>query len=102
MNVQAGRMKRREKAQLVTQAGGAGNLWWFRREITLGTVVQLAAILIALAVWWSNLQSELALIRHDLNRLLQTNIQLQQHLHDLARDCQGYDYRLKALEEKTL
>ncbi len=58
--------------------------WRFRREITLGTLVQLGAILIALTVGWSNLQSELALIRHDLNRLIQINERSQRQIENLA------------------
>jgi len=76
-------------------------VWRFRREITLGTLVQLGAILIALTVGWSNLQSELVLIRHDLNRLIQTNEQSQRQIENLAEQSREQGYRIKTLEEKT-
>ena len=75
--------------------------WQFRREITLGTLVQLGAILIALTVGWSNLQSELALIRNDLNRLIQTNERSQRQIENLAEQSSEQEYRIKTLEEKT-
>ena len=75
--------------------------WRFRREITLGTLVQLGAILIALTVGWSNLQSELAMIRHDLNRLIQTNERSQRQIENLAEQSREQEYRIKTLEEKT-
>jgi len=74
--------------------------WRFRREITLGTLVQLGAILIALTVGWSNLQSELVLIRHDLNRLIQTNERSQRQIENLAEQSREQEYRIKMFEEK--
>ncbi len=74
--------------------------WRFRREITLGTLVQLGAILIALTVGWSNLQSELAMIRHDLNRLIQTNERSQRQIENLAEQSREQEYRIKMFEEK--
>ena len=60
--------------------------------------MQLAAILLALVMGWSNLQKELALIRHDLNQLLETNAAIQQQLQDVNHICREQEYRLKALE----
>ena len=48
----------------------------FNQVVTIGTVIQLAAILIMLAAGWCNLQKELALIRHDLDQLIYWNRQM--------------------------
>ncbi|MCK5270195.1 MAG: hypothetical protein KAJ46_05390 [Sedimentisphaerales bacterium] len=92
------------KRQTQQEADGTSAVqqaWRFRREITLGTLVQLGAILIALTIGWSNLQSELALIRHDLNRLIQTNERSQRQIENLAEQSREQGYRIKTLEEKT-
>lgn len=92
---------KRETQQDADGTSAVQQTWRFRREITLGTLVQLGAILIALTVGWSNLQSELSLIRHDLNRLIQTNERSQRQIENLAEQSREQGYRIKALEEKT-
>jgi len=71
-----------------------------RRELTLGTLVQLAAILLTLAAGWGNLQKELGLIRHDLDQLLRSNGQLRQQLERLSEHDLQQEYRLRAVEEQ--
>lgn len=51
------------------------NRFGFSRAVRIGTVIQLAAILIMLAAGWCNLQKELVLIRHDLDQLIYLNRQ---------------------------
>jgi hypothetical protein len=74
-------------------------IWSFRREITLGTLLHLAALVIVLTAGWSNLQKELALIQHDLAQLITVNNQLQKHMELLADQTNDHEYRLKALEK---
>jgi cell division protein FtsB len=76
------------------------NGWSFRREVTLGTMLHLAALLIMLAAGWSNLQKDLALIRHELNQLNSSNTRLQKHMEDLNVQCREHEYRLTTLEEE--
>jgi len=73
--------------------------WSFSREVTLGTLLHLAALLIMLAAGWSNLQKDLALIRHELNRLNSSYDQLQKHMEDLSVQGREHEYRLQTLEK---
>ena len=77
------------------------SIWSFRREITLGTLLHLAALVIVLAVGWSNLQKELALIRHDLDKLVAASNQLHKRIEILADQTQEHEYRLQVLEKQT-
>lgn len=74
-------------------------IWRFRREITLGTLLHLVAIIVMITAAWSNLQKELALIRHELTRLTTTNIKLQENIEKLAGQYQEHEYRLYSLEK---
>ena len=74
-------------------------IWSFRREITLGTLLHLTALVIVLAAGWSNLQKELALIQHDLSQLITANSQLQKNIGILSDHIQNHEYRLMALEK---
>lgn len=75
------------------------NGWCFRWEVTLGTLLHLAALLIILAAGWSNLQKDLALIRHELNQLNSSQAQLQKHMEELSVQCREHEYRLTTLEK---
>jgi len=46
------------------------SLWRFRREVTLGTVVQLVTLVIVLVAGWTNLKEELTYIRVELNQMV--------------------------------
>ena len=69
--------------------------------MTLGTLVQFAALLIVLAAAWSNLQKELALVRHDLDQLITTHAQLREHIETINGLCRDQEYRLRRLEESA-
>ena len=73
-------------------------IWRFRREITLGTVLHMMALLVMIIATWSNLQKELALIHHDLNRLVSSNIKLHEHIEKITDQCLNHEYRIKNLE----
>ena len=75
-------------------------VWRFRREVTLGTVLHLSALLIMLIAGWSNLQKDLALIRHDLTRLIDSSDKLGQRMETVAQQCRDHEYRLKMLENE--
>jgi len=77
------------------------SIWSFRREITLGTLLHLTALVIVLTAGWSNLQKELALIQHDLSQLITANDQLQKNIGILTDQIQNHEYRLKALEREN-
>ena len=74
--------------------------WRFRRELTLGTLVHLVVLLAIVVTGWSNLQRELALIQHDLTRLVRANAKLSEHLEGLTQQCQEHEYRLRAVERQ--
>ena len=69
--------------------------------MTLGTLVQFAALLIVLGAAWSNLQRELALVRRDLDQLITTHAQLREHIETINGMCREHEYRLRRLEETT-
>ena len=77
------------------------SLWRFRREITLGTLVHIMALVLTLAAGWSNLQKELALIRHELNTLNRNNTRMQQNVATLTENYIQHEYRLRTLEKQS-
>ena len=79
-----------------------GSHWRFRREVTLGTVLHLAVLLIMAATAWSNLQKELAIIQHDLTRLVASNVHLQEHIDHLSATIQSHECRLGVLEQRKV
>jgi len=90
-------MRRKQEAG----QGEAGfSRWHVRREVTLGAAAHLAAIVMVLAAGWSNLQKELALIRHDLNQLMESSKQVNGELIRLADRQRLQEYRLEALEKQ--
>ena len=78
-----------------------GRAWSFRREITLGALLQVITLLLALIIGWTNLQKELALLRREISVLARTSEQLREQLDRLNGQCQEHEFRLKALEGKT-
>jgi len=73
--------------------------WRFRREITLGTLLHLIVLLVIVITTWTNLQRELALIRHDLAQLITANHRLHQHIGILTDTCRNHEYRMSRLEQ---
>lgn len=74
--------------------------WKLRREITLGTVVQMVLLLGMIGTGWSNLRSALAIIQHDLDRLLQTERKLEAQMDSLSGNVFNHEYRLGQLEKQ--
>lgn len=74
--------------------------WTFRREITFGVLLQLLVLGVMVLAGWVNLQKQLAIIQHDLSRVLQTQQQTQTQMELLSRQVQRHEYRLSGLEEK--
>ena len=74
--------------------------WQFRREVTLGTLVNLVVLLAIAVTGWSNLQKDLALIQHDLTSLIRTNAELTEHLEILYQRSGEQEYRLRAVERQ--
>ena len=77
------------------------SLWRFRREVTLGTVVQLAALVIVLVAAWTSLKEELTYIRFELNQLVQTQTKLQDDVQRISEEGREHACRIKELEEET-
>jgi hypothetical protein len=73
-------------------------VWRFRREVTLGIIAHLAVLLGMAVAAWSNLQKELAVIQHQLERLVNTQVKLEDHCEKLTIVSQGHEYRIAALE----
>ena len=72
--------------------------WKLRCEITLGTVLQMILLLGMIGTGWSNLRSALAIIQHDLDRLLQTERKLEAQVDSLSENVFNHEYRLGHLE----
>lgn len=75
-------------------------VWRFRREVTLGTVLQATALLVVLIAGWSNLQKDLALIRHDLTQLIAASEASARSLGQLDEQNREHEYRLRNLERR--
>ena len=76
------------------------SVWSFRREITLGTLLQLVTLVVVLVAAWVNLQKDMVLIHHELARLVQVYDKLQQHIECLTEESLEHEYRLQALEQQ--
>ncbi len=72
--------------------------WQFRREITLGTVLHVLALLVMLVTAWNDLQNELMLIRQDLARIIESNIENREQIRDLSQLSDDFEIRLRDLE----
>ena len=85
----------------MAKANNNNSNWDLRREITLGTILHLLAIIGALSAVWSNLQNETTLIRHELDRLVEANVKFQDHLDTLSEQSIHREYRIAILEAKV-
>ena len=74
--------------------------WSFRREVTLGHLLHLILLAVMAITAWTNLQKELALIQHDLARLVTNSQTLHQYMERLNSECLDHGYRLKTLEKQ--
>ncbi len=90
-------MDRKRKARDGFSADGGG-AWSFRREVTLGHVLQLLAVIGMVMAAWSNLQKELVWIGQELGQLNAAQVKISGHMEDLAEKSREYEYRLKYLE----
>ncbi len=90
---------RTEQAAGSLDMGSQSRSWQFRREITLGAVVQLIVLAGMVIAGWSNLQKELALIRRELTLLSERSIQIQQHMEKLDTQCREQEYRIRMIEK---
>ena len=80
------------------EAKGGAAVWRFRREVTLGTLLQLVVLLAMVIASWSNLQRELAVIHHDLTQLIESNRQQLQRIETLVRRVEHHEYRLGRID----
>ena len=78
-----------------------GSAWRFRREVTLGTLLQLVVLLAMVVASWSNLQRELAVIHWDLTQLIESNREQLQKVETLVGKVEYHEYRLGRIEEET-
>ena len=88
-----GRVKRKESND--------GSEWRFRREVTLGTLLQVVVFLAMVVASWSNLQRELAVIHWDLTQLIESNREQLQKVETLVGKVEYHEYRLGRIEEET-
>ena len=79
---------------------GRKDRWRLKKDVTLGALLHLTLLLVLMATTWINLQKELALIRHDLDRLLHSHTTIQEHIETISRESQVYEYRLQQLEQE--
>lgn len=76
-------------------------VWRFRRDISLGTIMNVLAIITVVMITWANLQKELALIHHNLNQLVDSNIKSQEHIENLTNQFIGHEFRIGSLEKQA-
>ena len=88
-----GRVKRKESND--------GSAWRFRREVTLGTLLQVVVFLAMVVASWSNLQRELAVIHHDLTQLIESNREQLQRIETLSWRVEHHEYRLGRIGAKA-
>lgn len=74
------------------------SIWRFRREVSLGTLLHVLAILVMVITAWCNLQNQFVLIRRDLNELIRANVKLNEQLENISGKCLEHEYRIKNLE----
>ena len=74
------------------------SIWRFRREVSLGTLLHVLAILVMVITAWCNLQNQFVLIRRDLNELISSNVKLNEQLEKISGKCLEHEYRIKNLE----
>jgi hypothetical protein len=75
--------------------------WVFRREVTLGHMLQLVAMVMVLLAGWNNLQQQLAIIQHDLVRLIADQREFRLDLRQLEQRSGEQEYRLRRLEDAS-
>lgn len=85
---------------MIAKRNDAKKGWVFRREITFGVLLQLVVLGVMVLAGWVNLQKQLAIIQHDLIRVLRTQQQVQTQIDLLSRTMQQHEYRLSSLEDK--
>ncbi len=73
--------------------------WRIKREITIPTIVQLLFVMVMIIAGWINLEKDLTLIQHDLNRLIASNKELHKTIKSLTKKVQHQEYRLSTLEK---
>ena len=83
------------------ETNGDGATWRFRREVTLGTLLQLVVLLTMVVAGWSNLQRELAVIHHDLTQLIESNREQLQRIETLSWRVEHHEYRLGRIGAKA-
>ena len=83
------------------ETSGDGSVWRFRREVTLGTLLQLVVLLAMVMASWSNLQRELAVIHRDLTQLIESNREQLQRIETLVRRVEHHEYRLGRIEAEV-
>ena len=72
----------------------------FRCNVSIDTLLHITTVMAAIIITWSNLQKELALIRYDLNQLINTNTELRQQIKKITEQNNNYEYRLNSTENQ--
>lgn len=76
-------------------------VWRFQRDISLGTIMNVLAIITVVMITWGNLQKELALIHYNLNQLVASNMKLQEHIENQTSQFIDHEFRIGSLEKQT-
>lgn len=75
--------------------------WKINRQINLSVIVQLLLLASLIVGTWFNVQRQLCLVQHDLERLLEQQKQFQHRLENLGENSLGHEYRLRAIEKRV-
>jgi hypothetical protein len=76
--------------------------WRLNRQINLSVIFQLVLLASLIVGSWLNLQRQLDLLQRDVSMLLQSQNNLQQKLESLWTKSISHEYRLQAIEKRTV
>ncbi len=76
------------------------NKWGLNKQVTLSVIVQIILLAGLIIGSWLNIQRQLDLLLHDVDRLLECQRDFSLRLEKLTAEGIGYEYRLKAVERK--
>ena len=73
--------------------------WQLNRQVSLGVIVQIMLLASLIVGSWVNIQRQLDILGHDMNRLIQCQKEWQFKIDELNERSMGYEYRLRAMEK---
>jgi flagellar biosynthesis chaperone FliJ len=76
--------------------------WQLDKRLNLGIVVQVLLLASLILGSWMNLQRQLDILQHDMNRLIETQKEWHSRLDELSSKCLSSEFRINVLEKNQL